>query len=98
MKITFVLKDGTECSAKFQAGETILQAAEKAGIKMHSFCDGQGICGACHVIVENLNDKLPSVSEKEQDVLDRVTGSNMRSRLACQVILNDSLDGLRVKI
>lgn len=98
MNITFKLKDGTQKSVSFENGETILQVAEKNGIKLNSNCEGFGVCGGCHVKIENLQDKLPEISDKENDTLDRVFGIDRNSRLACQVILNPSLNGLIVKL
>ena len=98
MEIILLLKDGIERKVTFVEGETILQAAEKARIPMRAFCEGQGICGGCHVIIENLHDKLPPISEDEQDRLDGVVGANENSRLSCQIVLNSSLNGLRVRI
>ena len=98
MNITFVLKDGTKKVVAFENGQTVLQVAERNGIKLNSNCEGFGVCGGCHVKVENLLDKLPEISEKEDDTLDRVSGVGMNSRLACQVVLNSNLDGLIVKL
>ena len=98
MNITFLLKDGTKKIVSFEEGQTILQVAEKNGIKLNSNCEGFGVCGGCHVKIENLSDKLPEISEKEDDTLDKVFGVGMNSRLACQVVLNSSLDGLIVKL
>ena len=98
MEIIFLLKNGVERRATFNEGETVLQVAENAGISMKSFCEGQGICGACHVIVENLHDKLPQISENEQDKLDGIVGATENSRLACQIVLDKTLDGLRVRV
>ncbi len=98
MKITFILKDGSEKSCNFSEEDTILKVAERNGIPIRSFCEGFGVCGACHIIVENLIDKLPPISDKENDALDRVSGITMNSRLACQVTLTKELDGLRVRI
>ena len=98
MNITFVLKDGTKKVVAFENGQTVLQVAERNGIKLNSNCEGFGVCGGCHVKVENLLDKLPEISEKEDDTLDRVSRVGMNSRLACQVVLNSNLDGLIVKL
>ena len=98
MKITFILKDGLEKSCDFSDGETILKVAERNAVPIKSFCDGFGVCGACHVTVENLFDKLPPISDKENDALDRASGVTMHSRLACQVVLTKELDGLRVVV
>ena len=98
MNVTFVLKDGTRKIVSFKNGQTVLQVAEENGIKINSNCEGFGVCGGCHVKIENLLDKLPGISEKEDDTLDKVSGVGMNSRLACQIILNSSLDGLIVKL
>ena len=98
MNITFKLRDGTRKSVSFENGQTVLQVAEKNGIRLNSNCEGFGVCGGCHIKVENLLDKLPEISEKEDDTLDRVSGIDKNSRLACQVVLNSSLDGLIVKL
>ena len=102
MKITFILKDGTEKSVSFRENQTILQVAEENGIDLNSNCEGFGVCGGCHVKIENFagnfSKKLPEISEKEDDTLDRVSGIEVNSRLACQVVLNANLDGLVVKL
>jgi len=98
VNIIFKLKDGSQKSVSFESGQTILQVAEKNGIKLNSNCEGFGVCGGCHVKIENLSDKLPEISDKENDTLDRVSGIDRSSRLACQVVLSASLDGLIVKL
>lgn len=98
MNIIFKLKDGTQKSVPFESGQTILQVAEKNEIRLNSNCEGFGVCGGCHVKIENLLDKLPEISDKENDTLDRVSGIDRSSRLACQVVLSSSLDGLIVKL
>ncbi len=98
MNITFILKDGTKKIVDFKEGQTVLQIAEANEIKLNSNCEGFGVCGGCHIKVENLLDKLPEISEKEDNTLDMVLGIDMSSRLACQVVLNSSLDGLIVKL
>jgi 2Fe-2S ferredoxin len=82
----------------FSENQTILEVAEKNDIHMDNTCEGFGICGGCHIITENLHDKLPKTTEAEDDTLDRAFGLTMKSRLACQIVLNSSLDGLRVKV
>jgi len=98
MKITFVLKDGREKCVDFAAGDTILAVAERHHIPLRSNCEGFGVCGSCHVIIENLFDKLPEISDTEENALDKSHGVTIKSRLACQVVLDGSLDGVRIKI
>lgn len=98
MKIIFEFKDGTRRGVSFEEGQTILQVAEENKIKLNSNCEGFGVCGGCHIKIENLSDKLPEISDKEDDTLDRVSGVGINSRLACQVVLSSNLDGLIVKL
>ena len=56
-------------------------------------------CSTCHVIVDkNWYRKLPVLSEDEEDILDLAFGLARTSRLGCQIIINEELDGLRVNL
>lgn len=98
MKITFILKNGEEKVVDFSQGDTVLYVAEQNDIPLHGACEGFGICGGCHVVIENLHDKLPEVSDAENDGLDKAKNVTLKSRLACQVVLDSNLDGLRVRL
>ncbi len=98
MNLTFILKDGSQKVVEFKEGQSILQVAESNGIQLNSNCEGFGVCGGCHVKIENMLDKMPEITEKEDDTLDRVSGVSRNSRLACQVFLTADLDGLVVKL
>ncbi len=98
MYIVFILEDLVEKIVSFSENQTILQVAEENNIPLFGNCEGFCICGSCHVIIENLNDKLPTISDKENDALDSAHGVTMKSRLACQIVLNKSLNGLRVRL
>ena len=56
-------------------------------------------CSTCHVIVDPTDfDRLPRSSDDEEDMLDLAAGVTRTSRLSCQIVLDDSLDGLTVRI
>ncbi len=60
-------------------------------------CGGACACGTCHVYVdENQVDRLPRMDELERDMLDFAFDVRPNSRLACQIKVNDSLEGLIV--
>lgn len=63
-------------------------------------CEGSCSCSTCHVIVEDeeLYDKIPEASDDENDMLDLAFGLTETSRLGCQIVMNEELDGLRVKL
>jgi 2Fe-2S ferredoxin len=85
-----------------EPGDSVLSAMLRAGEKIQTVCKGKGICGACRVLVDDeffsrLNP--PSTSEKRMLKFLRSREENqdeVNHRLACQIILEDSLSGLRL--
>ena len=56
-------------------------------------------CATCHVILPpEWFDRLPEAVEDEEDMLDLATGACRTSRLSCQIVLTDALDGIEVRI
>ena len=98
-KITFVEPDGKEVSVDAQNGLSLLEVAHNNGISLEGACEGSLACSTCHVIVEKeFFEKLPDPSEEEEDMLDLAWGLTHTSRLGCQIIINDGLDGMKVKV
>ncbi|AXO15337.1 MULTISPECIES: ferredoxin family 2Fe-2S iron-sulfur cluster binding protein [Thalassospira] len=98
-KIVFVEPDGTEKEFEVADGLSVLEAAHKNGIDLEGACEGSLACSTCHVILEDdWFDKLDEPSEDEEDMLDLAFGLTETSRLGCQIIMSDELDGLRVKL
>lgn len=93
-----LLAGGAEISAA--PGETVLSAILNAGEKIQTVCKGKGICGACRVLVDAaFFDRLnpPSTSEIRMLKFLRSREENQQPanhRLACQIILEESLSGL----
>ena len=62
-------------------------------------CEAQMACSTCHVIVESeWFERLPEASDDEEDMLDLAAGACRTSRLSCQILLTEELDGLTVRI
>jgi ferredoxin len=62
-------------------------------------CEAQMACSTCHVIVAaEWFEKLAPASDDEEDMLDLASGACRTSRLSCQILLTESLDGLKVRI
>ena len=63
-------------------------------------CEGSLACSTCHVVVEDpeVFDKLPEACDDENDMLDLAFGLTETSRLGCQIIAKEDIDGIRVKI
>ena len=82
-----------------QSGKTLLEVAEEADVGLFGGCGGAGVCGSCHVYIDpKYMREIKEASFEEQDLLEAVPNVKVNSRLACQVIISDKLDGMIVEI
>ncbi|ETI64355.1 2Fe-2S ferredoxin [Sphingobium sp. C100] len=99
-RVTFISADGERRQeVDAPAGSVLLDVAQAVGQPLEGTCEGQMACSTCHVIVD-ADDfaKLPRASEDEEDMLDLAAAATRTSRLSCQIILNDALATLTVRI
>lgn len=101
-KIKFIINDEIK-EVDAPNGLSVLEIAHKNGIyDLEGACGGSLACATCHVVVDKKDydevKKLYPISEEEEDMLDLAFGLTNTSRLGCQIIMNDKLDGLVVKI
>ena len=97
-KIIFI-KDGVETVVDAQIGENLLEAANRSGVKLFGGCGGAGVCGTCHVYIdESYMNKINEAEGEELDLLDVLQNSKPNSRLGCQVIVSEDCDGMKVVI
>jgi 2Fe-2S ferredoxin len=97
--ITFILPNGEKKHFSEPSGISVLEIAHKNKIALEGACEGSLACSTCHVIVsEEFYDKLKIASEEEEDMLDLAFGLTHTSRLGCQIILSDELDGIVVSL
>ena len=97
--ITFVLADGTEKNVAAPNGISLLEVAHQNHIPLEGACEGSLACSTCHVIVDPaFYDGLPPAKDDEEDMLDLAFGLTHTSRLGCQIMMNDSLEGLKVTL
>ena len=81
--------------------ESLLELAHRNmdKVDLEGACGGALACSTCHVfIAEPWKSKLDEPSEDEEDMLELATYRNRDSRLGCQVILSEDLDGIRVQV
>jgi ferredoxin len=98
-KITFVFPDGVEKTIDVPNGISVLEIAHKHAIPLEGACEGSLACSTCHVIVDpTWYGKLKAASEDEEDMLDLAFGLTHTSRLGCQILMSDALNGLRVTL
>jgi 2Fe-2S ferredoxin len=98
-KITFIDTEGTRREVDAPVGLSVLEIAHKNDIDLEGACEGSLACSTCHVIVEQeWYDLLADASEDEEDMLDLAFGLTKTSRLGCQIIMSEELDGLTLKL
>ncbi|GAA5020778.1 ferredoxin [Marivirga lumbricoides] len=61
-------------------------------------CGGMALCATCHVKVEEGFEKLSESGDNELDMIDTLPNAEYNSRLACQLRLNDAMDGMLVRL
>lgn len=99
IRVHFITRSGETVEASADPGARLLEVAQAAGMPLEGTCEGQMACSTCHVIVApEWFDKLPEAVEDEEDMLDLAAGACRTSRLSCQIMLSDELDGLEVRI
>ncbi len=98
-KMVFVERNGVAREVEAPVGLSVLEVAHKHGVDIEGACEGSLACSTCHVIVDpEWFAKLPSPSEDEEDMLDLAFGLEKTSRLGCQIVMSEALDGLVVKL
>lgn len=98
-KMTFISPDGKRTEVDAPVGLSVLEIAHKNKIDLEGACEGSLACSTCHVIVApEWFDKLKTAEEGEEDMLDLAFGLTHTSRLGCQIIITEKLDGLTVSL
>ena len=98
-KMTFMQRDGTRKDVDAPLGLSVLEIAHKHGVDIEGACEGSLACSTCHVVVDpSWYGKLSEATEDEEDMLDLAFDLQETSRLGCQIIMTEALDGLVVKL
>ncbi|MBX6367560.1 MAG: ferredoxin family 2Fe-2S iron-sulfur cluster binding protein [Rhodospirillales bacterium] len=98
-KMIFVERDGTRREVDAPVGLSVLEIAHKHGIDLEGACEGSLACSTCHVVVDpDWIELLKEPTEDEEDMLDLAFGLTQTSRLGCQIIMSEELDGLTVAL
>ena len=98
-KMTFIQRDGSRREVEAPVGLSVLEIAHRNDIDIEGACEGSLACSTCHVIVDSeWYELLKDATEDEEDMLDLAFGLTQTSRLGCQIIMTEDLDGLTVKL
>jgi 2Fe-2S ferredoxin len=91
--------DGTEHTLEALAGWQVMEILRDHGFPVKAECGGACCCATCHVyIAPEWLGRIPSMGEEEEVMLDSALQVRDNSRLSCQIVMSEALDGLRVLI
>ena len=98
-RITFITPAGGRQEIEAPSGLSVMEIARMHDLGVEGACEGSIACATCHVIVDAaFADRLEEASAEEEDMLDLAVGVQPTSRLGCQIVLTEELDGLTVRL
>ena len=99
-KITYIEHNGKSHTINVAKGLSVMEGAIQNNITgIDAECGGGMACATCHVYVkEEWFDKLPKKEDGEEDMLDMAYEPKRYSRLSCQIVITNELDGLIVRM
>ena len=99
-EITFIESNGTEHKVDASNGGSVMEAAVKYNVPgIEADCGGACACATCHVYVdEKWLDKVNPMGSMEESMLDFAQDVKPNSRLSCQIVVTEDLEGLTVTV
>ena len=99
MKILVTDQEGVEHELEGLDGWRAMEVIRDWGLNIKAECGGSCTCATCHVWVDEAwFGKLPARGDDEEDLIFSTMDQKPTSRLSCQIILNDGLDGLKLTL
>jgi len=99
MKILVIDQSGAEHELEGLEGWRVMEVIRDWGLNIKAECGGACTCATCHVYVDEAwVEKLTPPSHEEEDLLYTAPDVQPNSRLSCQILLSDELDGLKVTL
>lgn len=99
-QVVVTTREGETHVVEAALGVSIMEAIRDGGVdELLALCGGGCACATCHVYVDDsFAAKLPPLTEDEDELLEGSGHRSERSRLSCQIRMDDSLSGLRVTV
>lgn len=99
-KVIFESADGgASREVDASVGQSLLDISHENDVEIEGACEGSMACSTCHLVIDRkFYDRLPAPSEEEEDMLCLTFGLRPTSRLGCQVVMTEELDGLIVRL
>lgn len=99
-KITLIEHNGTQHTVVGEVGQSVMQAAMNAMIPgIQGDCGGACSCATCHAFVDEAwVNSVPQAEECESDMLEFASTRRDNSRLTCQLVIQDDMDGIVLRL
>ena len=99
-KITYIEHNGKSHTIDVENGLSVMEGAVQNNIQgIDADCGGSMACATCHVYIdEDWYEKIKKKEDGEEDMIDMAFEPNRFSRLSCQIMVSEELDGLIVKL
>jgi 2Fe-2S ferredoxin len=99
LSVRVIDEAGIEHAIDYKNGMTLMEVVRDAGLPLEATCGGSLACATCHVVVDaEFFAQVGPPSEDEEDMLDQGFNVTRTSRLACQITLTSTLDGLHIRL
>lgn len=99
MKIHVTDQDGNDHELEGIEGWRVMEIIKDYGLPIKAECGGCAACATCHVYVDDeWLDRLHPMRDDEQDLLDTAPDVTDNSRLSCQILMSEELDGLKLTL
>ncbi len=99
VKVVFIERDGNRKVCEAASGMTMLELAHEHDVDIEGVCGGSLACATCHLhIGEGWLEKLDVASEDELDMMELAHDRRENSRLGCQIVVTEALEGLTVSL
>ena len=97
--VKFIKTDGSEYTLNVDSGSSLMEVGRDNNMGLEGTCGGSLSCATCHIYFSDEDyARVGAPSDDEIDMLELAFGLTATSRLGCQIIIDESLDGLTVKV
>jgi len=98
--IHVINRAGDKHEIKSKSGSTLMEILRDNNMDVEAICGGCCSCATCHVFIDDeWTRKLPAMSDDEKELVEETESYKVaNSRLSCQVILTDELDGMSLMV
>lgn len=99
VNFTIIDREGTDHAVEVPTDMAlnVMEVAKATGLPVEGTCGGMALCASCHVYVET-DTELPEPSGDEEDMLDQAFYVEDNSRLACQLKVDEAMEGMTVRL